>query len=189
MPYRDWMRSSWGPLLAAAALAALALAGCAPAPAPAPPTSAPATEAPVFKSDAEALAAATKAYAAYQTMSSKIANDGGARPERMADSATGAALRAEMASFKALSTAGLRGLGHLTFDSLTVQSADLAAGSIATYLCLDVSGTDVVDARGTTTVPADRVLRLPLQVSFTQNAARGQLLVERSESWSGTNFC
>jgi hypothetical protein len=187
--YRGWMRSAWGPLLAAALIVASALTGCAPQPAPAPTASAAATDPPVFASDAEALAAATKAYAAYQAMSSRIAHEGGADPERMADSATGDALRAEITSLEGLSRAGLRGLGQLAFDSLSLQTAELAAGSVETYLCLDVSGTDVVNADGVTTVPPDRVLRLPLQVSFVQDKGRSRLLVEKTESWSGTNFC
>ena len=170
-------------------LGALSLTGCAPEPTPrASETTAP-TDAPVFASDEEALAAATEAFAAYQAMSSQIAQEGGIDPERMREYAIGAALEAEIESLNGLAAGGLRGVGALGFDSATLQEADLGTGRIETYLCLDVSGADVVNGEGVSTVPADRTLRLPLQVGFTLVSDSDHLLVETSESWSGTNFC
>ncbi|MCU1409239.1 MAG: hypothetical protein JWM23_1319 [Microbacteriaceae bacterium] len=173
-------------LATTSALATLGLLGCASMPAPVPTSRTP-TEAPVFASDEEALAAATSAYAAYQAMSSMIAQEGGKRPERMSEFAVGDALEGEISSLKGLAERGLRGVGELAFDSMALQSADFATGQIETYVCLDVSGTDVVDAGGVSTVPADRALRLPLQVSFS--VVNRKVRVERSESWAGTNFC
>lgn len=171
------------------ALLLMALASCA---APlARPTSSPSTPTPtpVFASDEEALAAATEAYAAYQAMSSTVAQEGGSRPERMSEFAVGDALVAETASLESLSEQNLRGVGQLSFDTLTLQSADLTEGQVKAYLCLDVSRTDVVDATGLSTVPIDRPLRLPLQVSFAPTIDGDRLLLERSESWRGENFC
>ena len=170
-------------------LVAPALAGCATEQTPAPSQTAAATDAPVFASDEEALAAATKAYASYQELSSVIAQEGGVSPERIAEFATGAALKAEVASFSSLARAELRGVGQLAFDSAKLQEVDLASGSVRTYLCLDVSDTDVVDAVGESAVPSDRVLRFPLQVGFVHDPLQNRLLVEESKSWSGNNFC
>jgi hypothetical protein len=191
LPYRECMRSAMGRLAILAASAALALAsmvGCSTA-APPPPTSSPSTAAPVFASEEEALAAATEAYTAYQAMSSTVAQEGGADPGRMSAFAVGEALEAEIASFESLSKSGLRGTGSLAFDRLTVQSAELETGGVEAYLCLDVSGTDVIDTSGASTVPPDRPLRLPLQVSFAPGSDGPLLLIERSESWRGENFC
>ena len=170
-------------------LGTLALTGCASESAPRASESTAPTDAPVFASDAEALAAATEAYAAYQALSSQIAREGGIDPERMSDYAIGDALAAEIESLNGLAEGGLRGVGMLAFDSVTIQGVDLAAGRIETYLCLDVTEADVIDGEGVSTVPADRALRLPLQVGFKRVPDVDHLLVETSESWSGTNFC
>jgi len=175
-------------LAASAALAVTALGSCAAPPPPRPTPSASAA-APVFESEEEALAAATEAYAAYQAMSTTVAQQGGMSPERMGEFAVGEALEAEITSLESLSKAGQRGIGSLAFDKLTLQSTDLASGAVEAYLCLDVSGTDVVDVSGASTVPPDRPLRLPLQVSFAPSPNGLLLLVERSESWRGENFC
>ncbi|GAB3128435.1 hypothetical protein GCM10027056_29830 [Glaciibacter psychrotolerans] len=153
-----------------------------------PPTPAPSTHEPVFASNAEALAAATAAYAQYQALSSLIGQEGGLDPDRMARVAVGQALDAEIESMRSLSKSGLRGHGQLAFDSLVIQSANLDDGSLVVYLCLDVSQTDVVDSDEVSVVPPDREVRYPLEVSFVSGAKR-VLLVERSESWSGEDFC
>lgn len=181
----DAVRARTGLLLVAAALV---LSGCASAPDPVPSESPSAAE-PVFASDEEALAAATEAYAAYQVMSSAIAQQGGEDPNRMKEFATGQALEAELESFTGLADLGLRGLGELRFDSMTIQELDSDGGTLTAYLCLDVSNTDVVDSNGASRVPADRVDRLPLEVHFIHSDGRSRLLVERSESWLGENFC
>jgi len=187
------MRSSWGPLLAAAALAALALAGCAPAPAPAPPTSAPATEAPVFKSDAEALAAATKAYAAYLKAIDAILAHGGADVSKLANVASGDALAAETKTAGMYVERKYRSRGTSEFDTLQLQTMeDRRDGrtSVSAYLCSDVSAVDVVDQAGKSVVPPERVDRFPLQVTFENSKAHStRLLISSSETWTGTNFC
>jgi len=173
---------------AMAVLVTLALSGCTRQPAAPLPTTTT-TDARVFASDAEALAAATAAYAAYQEMSSLIGHEGGSLPERMSRVSAGEALESETASFVDMASKGLRGVGELAFDSLTVQSADLSTGMIQAYLCLDVSKTDVVDANGESSIPADRATRFPLHVNFVLDTAAQKLIVDTSESWSGKNFC
>jgi hypothetical protein len=169
-------------------LASGGLAGCASAPPPTLQSTAPMTD-PVFASEEEALAAATAAYAAYQSMSSHIAQGGGKSPERMSQFAIGDALEGELDSLATLEKSGFHGVGNLAFDSMRLQASDLITGRVDSYLCLDVSGTDVVGPGGISTVPADRPLRIPLQVGFTYSPQSHQLLVEKSESWTGTNFC
>ena len=177
-------------------LSVVFLSGCMAAPAPpvpAPPVSVASTEPtetpPVFASNDEALAAATAAFGEYQSMSNTIAHEGGADPERISDFAAGEVLESELGIYKKLSSGGLHLIGDLSFDSLSIQSADLESGEVVAYVCLDVSGTDVVDATGLTVVPPGRPDRYPVQISLLRDSASDRLRVEKSDSWSGSNFC
>jgi hypothetical protein len=152
---------------------------------PPAPTAAP----PVFGSKDEALAAANVFYSSYQGMSNTIAHEGGKDPNRIDSFVTPEMLPGEVASFERLSESGVHLVGDLAFDSMKLQSADLASGSMIVYMCLDVSETDVVDSAGVSTVPSDRVSRHPLQVALTHDTPANRLLLERSELWTGTNFC
>ena len=169
-------------------VALVTLAGCAAAPAPAPTTATP-TTAPVFASDEEALAAATEAYANYLKLSTALAHDGGQDAERMSDVAVGEALATEIESLNGMSDAGTVGVGELSFDSLTIQTAELHSGSITAYVCLDVSGSDVLDASGKSILSDDRVERLPFEVGFIFDRENQRLFLGRSEIWAGDNFC
>ena len=181
-------------------LSVVLLSGCSAAPAPtvtAPPASASPvprpTEAlgaaPVFASNDEALAAATAAFGEYQSMSNTIAHEGGTDPQRIENFAMGTVLESELGIYKTLSTGGLRLVGDLAFDSLAIQSANLESGAVTAYVCLDVVNTDVVDGNGLTVVPPGRPDRYPLQISFIRDPSSDRLLVEKSDSWSGSNFC
>jgi hypothetical protein len=186
------MRSAWGPLLAAALIVASALTGCAPQPAPAPAASAAATDPPVFASDAEALAAATKAYASYLAAIDAMLAQGGGDVSTLADVASGDALEAETKTAEMYAGRGYRSLGITAFDSLRMQTIDDREGkaTLSAYLCSDVSAVDVVNDAGVSVVPADRVDRFPLQVTFESTLSNSErLLISSSESWAGTNFC
>ena len=170
-------------------LAVGTLSGCASAPVPAPSnTSAPETP-PVFASNEDALAAAEAAYAEYQQMSSEIAHEGGSSPERITDFTTGAVLESELGTYRRMATDGLHLVGDLAFDSFSLQSANLESGDVVAYVCLDVTDTDVIDAAGASVVPSERPNRYPLQVSLFHDSSSKRLFVEKSDSWSGSNFC
>ncbi|WP_129590373.1 hypothetical protein [Cryobacterium aureum] len=182
-------------------LAAGTLSGCSATPAPPPsdtpkpvaaataaPAAATATP-PVFASNDEALAAATAFYASYQGTANTISHDGGVDPQRITPFVTTEMLPGEIASFKRLTEKGVHLVGDLAFDSMTIQSANLKNGSVVVYMCLDVSATDIVDAAGISIVPADRISRHPLQVALTQDSTANRLVLERSELWTGKNFC
>ncbi|MCU1447557.1 hypothetical protein, partial [Cryobacterium sp.] len=166
----------------------LPLAGCAEA-ATSAPTSSPPTPTPVFASDEEALAAATAAYANYLKLSSVVAHDGGADARRMSDVSTGEALETEIRSLEGMAEAGTVGVGELSYDKFTMQSAELSSGSLTAYVCLDVSATDVLDISGESVLSDSRVDRLPLEVAFAFDKDDQQLLVERTRIWDGDNFC
>ncbi|PXA70683.1 hypothetical protein [Cryobacterium arcticum] len=175
-------------LACAGILLLLPVSACAAEPTPAP-TSAPPTAAPVFATDEEALAAAEEAYANYLSRSSAIAHGGGVDAQLMTEVATGEALETEIGSFEEMSKAGTVGVGELQFDTLTVQSLDLSSGSLSAYVCLDVSGSDVVDGSGVSTLSEGRVERLPLEIGFVYDRDGGRLLLERTRTWDGENFC
>jgi hypothetical protein len=177
-----------GRMTAVACACLIAVAGCAPTPAPQPTTNPP-TAAPIFESDEEALAAATEAYGNYLRLSNEIAHGGGNDAQRMSEVATGEALQSEVESLEGMRRAGTIGVGEVRFDNLEMQSADFAAGLLTAYVCLDVSGTDVVDASGLSVLPDDRVDRLPLEIGFVYEAEMHRLLLERTEVWDGENFC
>lgn len=166
----------------------LGAVGCTAASTPAEPSPTP-TVVPIFASDEEALAAATEAYANYLDVSGVIAHEGGKNSSRMTSVAVGEALETEVQALEGMSEAGTVGVGVLKFDTLTLQSADLASGTLSAYVCLDVSESDVIDRSGVSVVSVDRVERLPLEVGFIFESASQRLLLERTRSWDGENFC
>ncbi|WP_108250351.1 hypothetical protein [Planctomonas deserti] len=167
----------------------LVLVGCTqPSPEPTP-TPSPAPN-PVFASDEEALAAAEKAYADYLAMSDLIAQEGGAHPERMEEVATGEALTDGIADAARYEESGYFGVGVSKFDRMSVQSrTDGPPPTLRTYVCLDVSGTKIVDSSGTTVVETPGSPRTPLEVSFERVERGGSWLVSDSVLWEGANFC
>lgn len=178
--------------VAASALGALilggVLAGCTPS-APKPTHSAPASHTPMFASDAEALKAATDAYAAYLKMSDTIAHDGGKNPERIKPYVTAAWAAKEIAGFGKLQSSHLRQVGSSKYDSARLQRTTDSAVSI--YVCSDVSDTRFLDAKGQDATPADRRNYLALTASFvpSQAAPASGLILEDYEPWAGKDFC
>ncbi|MFM9920082.1 hypothetical protein [Lacisediminihabitans sp. H27-G8] len=171
---------------------ALMLGGCVPTTPSASPT--PKTSAtPVFASEAEALAAATKAYAAYQEMLDEaFATYDASRLERVA---TGTALKKAKESVSAYRGSGKRQTGGATIDSVSlIGSEPLLLGDSETtrtqaYLCLDLTQVDVVGSDGMSVVPSGSDRRFPIIATFVWQRSPGVLLVEGDESWSGEYFC
>lgn len=187
--YRDGMTTR-RKTLALWPLLLVLVVGCAQSPpdtADAGSTAAP--EAPAFASEDEALAAATEAYRAYLNMSNAVAHDGGKESERMKKFATGDALQYEIQIQEKMHASERRGVGDVSFDSISLQKSDLQSGATVAYLCIDVSQTDIVDSTGASVLSQDRFLRFPLEVSFVLETDQKNLIMERSESWTGTNFC
>ncbi|WP_150308324.1 hypothetical protein [Planctomonas psychrotolerans] len=168
-----------------------ALFGCAApetVPTPTPTASTPAT---VFASEEEALAAAEKAYADYLAMSDRIGREGGANPERLQGSLTKEFLESEVAGFNDFAARGLRLVGESQSYGYRLQSVSLNPEQfeLRLYACLDVSGTDVVDRAGSSVVPADRDLRVPLEVQSELSQGRLPLLLKEPITWNGQDFC
>jgi hypothetical protein len=170
---------------------ALALAGCVPQPYPIVPTSQP-TVAPVFKSDAAALAAAKKAYEGYLAASDAIARDGGRETSSLAELDTPKQLALDEASFARLAAANQHISGQSAYSHFTLQHIEQSAKGrveIYAYSCIDVSGTHLLDEANNDITPDGNNV-LPLQLTFVNVMAKSRaLLVDGSETWSGNNFC
>jgi predicted PhzF superfamily epimerase YddE/YHI9 len=177
-------RTGWMSGLAPAVLVALALAGCTPAgpvhterPTPEPT--------PLFASDEEALAAAEAAYGRYLEVSDSVATGGWADTAPLSSVETGRALKSDLDTIAEYRKAGLVGTGTTTYSNFSLQRFD--GRSIVTYVCLDVSATDIVDSDGASVVPIDRPPKQALTVEFEK--VHDSLLIERSEVWSGGSVC
>jgi hypothetical protein len=145
---------------------------------------------PVFASDEEALAAAEAAYQRYLDVSNAVGKDGWKETARFTEVSRGPALDDDLTAAGDLFDKGLRQVGDLKFDSLTLQryEADhVGQVLIGVYLCLDVSDVDVVDADGHSIVGSERPDRQPLEVDIDDREK--DLKVSRSEPWSGASFC
>lgn len=171
--------------LIAVPLIAIALAGCSTQQ-PTEETSTPAAqEQPLFSSDEEALAAAQAAYANYLEVSDQIARDGGANPERLKGLVSAQLFEEQKAGYLDVKNSGLLAQGSSHFDNFSIQSA--SADSISNYVCLRLSEIRVFDDLGTDVTPSGRNDNLPLELWW--QAIGGKLVLEKSEVWTGKNFC
>jgi hypothetical protein len=165
-------------------------AGCSAEPTPVQ-TSATPTSAPVFASDEEALAAATDAYAGYIETADQIITDGGAHPERIEQFATDELAKAEIESYREFESQGLHGTGLSTFSNLSIQSHSRGEKAVVTaYVCSDVSGTDIVDSNGRSTLASTRQTRVPFLIVFDlADPGSTQLKVASADVWKGEGVC
>jgi hypothetical protein len=183
------LRSAAG--LTFALLIAASLGGCTPPPRHVIPTSEPSVK-PVFKSDAEALAAAEKAFKGYLATSDLIVNDGGRDPYRIRPWVTKKWLPSELKPYKSVAESGRRLVGTSSFSHFALQQYQSDDGDVVieAYACDEVEGIRVVDATGKDVTPSDRQESVPLELEFVNSSAQSRnLIVNRSRIWSGTDYC
>ena len=181
------------PALLIVLAATLALVGCVPDDDPIVLDPDPSVS-PIFESDEEALAAAEAAYAEYLEISDQVLNDGGKNPERLLAVVSEELYQQAAEGFESMESGGLHGVGLTRYDSAVLQSyfADALPGEqiIAIYVCVDLSGLDVVDANGTSVVSPARIERSPYVVGFASvDFDDPSLLVSSDEPWDGEDFC
>ena len=178
--------------LSCAAAAAMVLGGCVQSNPRTINTPAPVIT-PMFASDAEALAAATDAYAAYVRVSDEITGEAGEGTQRIAPFVSKRQLKNEIKAFDYYSANSLSSQGHTKFDSVSLQSRveNLRGISlIVVYLCSDVAGISLLNVAGTAVTSTALATRYPLEVEFIATGKTADLfLIDRSESWQGKNFC
>lgn len=167
-----------------AALVALALAACTPASPQRTPTPTAAST-PLFSSDAEALKAATDAYAAYLKMSDTISHDGGSDPERIKPYASGKALQLVERSAQQYRAAGAHSTGQSLFTRISLQRYDKNA--VVFYACEDTSGIDLLNSEGHSISAADRQTLFPVEV--TASASRESLVISDERNVDMPGIC
>ncbi|WP_349898622.1 hypothetical protein [Parafrigoribacterium soli] len=187
-PAKRARRSSLAPA-GAVVLSVFLLTGCVQ-PTPAKTPKAQATVKPLFASDADALAAATKAYAAYLKMSDQVSQEGGLNPARLSPLVTTNWLKQEVASANSFADSGLRQSGATHFDSARLQHYDRASPSqtIDVYLCLDVSEVHILDAEDTDTTKPSAQTKYSFVASFVTDGHQS-LLLDDNSPWTGASFC
>lgn len=177
--------------VALAVVATLALAGCVQ---PSPhviPTSEP-SSAPIFKSDADALAAAKKAYLAYLAVSDEVLVDGGKNPARMLNVVSPEELKIETPGFSEFMTKGWHSTGGTQIARLKLQGYYPASrtGIVVVYACIDVSKVDVVDSAGRSVVSPSRPTKQEFQTTFDTRSRNSKDLILASEiPWKGKSLC
>lgn len=150
------------------------------------------TATPLFASDAEALAAATAAYAAYQR-----SLDHAFATYDIADLALVAsnpALAAAKGSVEKYRSESRKQLGVSVVDTVSLVDPSSVTGASADeplqiYACLDVSNTDVRDGNDVSILPPGRTQRFPIVASLVWNKIHHSLVVQQEEEWTGANFC
>jgi hypothetical protein len=176
---------------AGATLAALILAGCVQQPRPVVPSSTP-TVAPVFATDADALAAAKTAYAGYLAASDAVARNGGDGVAALAAWESAPQFQRDRSSFRRFRSLKGHMVGASSFSHFKLESSSAEIGGsvrLEIYVCLNVTDTKLIDAAGRDVTPS-RPLVVPLQLTYssTKNAPR-DLRLDGSDLWSGANFC
>jgi hypothetical protein len=144
----------------------------------------------VFASEEEALAAAEELYGEYLAAENALGAGGWVDVSLVEPFLKGEALADETESAESLATKGYRQSGEINFDSAALQQLDDdGPGSVqlTLYLCLDVSTASILDSADQPVVIPDRPDRLGLEIEMDDG--EGDLKIERSEPWTGSNFC
>jgi len=161
----------------ALAVVAAALSGCAPAPQPTP------TPTPAFASEEEAFAAAEEVYREYnEAVNAERRGDDSVDPR---DFLIGLALEGDTDARRILAEEGLTisGDGEVAEFVLLQTELESGAASVQVLVCLDVSETTVLDAKGFDVTPPDRDLRVPLQVTLDESDH--ELMISESTTEDG----
>ncbi len=140
---------------------------------------------PLFASDADALAAATKAYAAYLQITDQLLNDTAADPDQLQTVATGEQLNADLKAVSQMREGGFRGTGATKFEDAKLQQyvPNDDIGTVAIYVCDDITGTDLLDSKGNSTLTSTRATRTRYEVIFDAVGEPKRLVVETKEKW------
>ncbi len=178
------------PLATVTALLVLALVGCT-APTVIPPAGPPSDEQPLFASDEEALAAATEAYEEFLAVSSQILQDGGERPERLLPLVSHAVYETELEGFEEVRNSELLVSGSSSLTNSILQQripGGAGEGQVIVYVCVDVSGTDVIDDEGNSIIDQERPLELAFEAGFVANQ-EDQLILDSKTVWETRTVC
>jgi len=177
----------------AALVVALVLVGCVPTTTPASTAPKPSAT-PVFATEAEALAAATEAYAAYVRVSDEILADGGKNPERIEQVSQRDARKSALEGFakfreRGLLSTGVSKIGPLSLQQYLDGSAN-GIGILTAFACLGVSDIDVFDSAGVSVVSPARPDFQAFELTFDSDNAKARgLVLSAATSWEGSGVC
>lgn len=160
-------------------------------PASIPPAEPGPTAAPLFASDDEALEAATAAYAEFLRVSGEILRDGGADPERLRPLVSDEVYETEAEGFARLRQNAWRSVGQSEAVGVVLQqhlAGDSANTEVIVYVCVDLTGTDVVDSVGQSVVDPARPLELAFEVVFEAKES-GSLVIAEKSVWEEPSTC
>lgn len=167
------------------------LVGCVPAEPAVTPVPVSSTK-PLFASDADALKAATDAYAAY-TAQGDLISSGQADPETMRAFVSPSQLKDEQSVFDRYKARGYTTRGSTGIDSITLENySDRTSDSfqLSMYVCLVLAQIRLIDSTGSDVTPASVLDKTPLEIEFVRgHKGEKPLLIDRSEAWSGKNYC
>lgn len=162
------------PLVAVALVALLAACGPEPVPAPLPPEP---TATAVFASDAEALAAAEEAYAAYLEMSDIVTADGGQGAHRLEPFVDPDYFASTLAAIQIYIERDVHTQGKTEFRVVSLNYFD--EFELQMEICLDVTDIRILNAEGLDVTPRDRVNVLPITITLAMGTP---LLVRTSHT-------
>lgn len=165
-------------MLALLVMAGATLSACSPTPEPSPtPTAA-------FASEEEAFAAAEEVYRAYNDALNDVDVSDPTTYEPLFEFSSGDFEAADRKSFSELHAANysLQGETRITqFDGL--ESVD-PYDEVVALVCLDVSGSDVLNESGASVVPSDRPDLNAVKITFRTTA--GSLLIDHADRYENS---
>lgn len=149
------------------------LAGCSPAPSPTPtPTAA-------FASEEEAFAAAEETYRAYTDAFNEVDLSKPESFEPVFELSSGDFNAADRRTLSKLHAESYSFTGQIKLVDFEGISSDPPFEQVVANVCVDVSGSDVVDESGSSVTDANRPDLNPLRVTFV--ASTGRLLIDRAD--------
>jgi hypothetical protein len=162
--YRGRMFARLIPSALAAAVLCAIVSGCSAPAEPAEPS-------PLFTSEEQAFAAAEETYRAYVDALNAVREDATSTPHP-SDFLTGNAFQVDLETSRILAESGLAILGTTVIDSVSPDDISRTKHKTSLSICLDSSGTSVVNESGDDVTPADRSEFTLLLVSFVWQSDR-----------------
>lgn len=149
------------------------LSACTSEPMPTP------TRTTLFSSDEEAFKAAEETYQAYVDATNAVDLANSASFEPVYHWLTGTALAPERESLTLYHAENLRKVGDSRFDSFDPVSFD--GEEVVAQLCIDSEDVDLLNADGSSALPADRAMRHGRKVIFVAAGTRTGLKIASSQ--------
>lgn len=145
-----------------------------------------------FPSRAAALDAAVTSYRDYLSALDQVASSGGEDATPLAGLVTERFAEELSESAQRLAEQGLRLVGESAFDQARIHTLweEKSGVALTLFVCLDASGTRLLNQNGDDVTPADRSERTPTRVTFRSDPLLPtRLLPDGSDIWPGERTC